>query len=109
MILDIDTWLHGIGLGRYAELFRSNDIDGTLLRRLTGDDLTELGVTSLGHRKKLLEAIEALDVAPQVSSAKPIADAPSSTAERRQLTVMFVDLVGSTALSTQLDPRTCAS
>ncbi len=50
MILDIDTWLNGIGLGQYNALFRSNDIDATLLRALNGDDLKELGVTSLGHR-----------------------------------------------------------
>ena len=108
MILDIATWLQGIGLAQYAELFRSNDVDATLLRQLTGDDLKELGVASLGHRKKLLEAIAALGPAPESAPAvspKPSADAPGSTAERRQLTVMFVDLVGSTALSAQLDPE----
>ena len=72
MILDIDTWLHEIGLAQYAEGFRSNDIDATLLRLLTGDDLKELGVSSLGHRKKLLEAIEAIGAAPAALSAKPV-------------------------------------
>jgi SAM domain (Sterile alpha motif) len=55
--LDIDGWLHGIGLAQYAEIFRANDIDGELLRRLTNDDLKDIGVVSFGHRKKLLEAI----------------------------------------------------
>jgi class 3 adenylate cyclase/tetratricopeptide (TPR) repeat protein len=108
MTLDIATWLQGIGLAQYAELFRSNDIDATLLCQLNGDDLKELGIASLGHRKKLLDAIAALGPAPEAAAAvspKPIADASSSAAERRQLTVMFVDLVGSTALSTRLDPE----
>ena len=60
MILDIDTWLNGIGLGQYAATFRSNEIDGSLLRGLSGDDLKEMGIAALGHRKKLLEAIAAL-------------------------------------------------
>jgi class 3 adenylate cyclase len=105
MILDIDGWLRGIGLAQYGELFRANDIDGTLLHQLTGDDLKEIGVASLGHRKKLLEAIANLDAASEVLSPPPVAAAPAPEAERRHLTVMFVDLVGSTALSTQLDPE----
>jgi SAM domain (Sterile alpha motif) len=55
--LDIDGWLRGIGLPQYSEMFRANDIDGELLRRLTNDDLKDIGVGSFGHRKKLLEAI----------------------------------------------------
>ncbi|MBA2964462.1 MULTISPECIES: AAA family ATPase [Ramlibacter] len=107
--MDIPAWLEGIGLGQYAELFRSNDIDGTLVHQLSSDDLKELGVTSLGHRKKLMAAIAALGGEPGSAPAgavspKLVADA-APAAERRQLTVMFVDLVGSTALSTQLDPE----
>ncbi len=108
MILDIETWLHGIGLGQYAATFRSNEIDASLLRGLSGDDLKEMGIAALGHRKKLLEAIALLDAAPDVGASTPAAaDAPTpaSTAERRQLTVMFCDLVGSTALSGRLDPE----
>ncbi len=105
MIPDIDAWLRGIGLAHYAELFRSNDIDGTLLGRVTDDDLKAIGVTSLGHRKRLLEAIGALGAASRASSPKPISDASNALTERRHLTVMFVDLVGSTALSAQLDPE----
>jgi class 3 adenylate cyclase len=86
-------------------LFRVNDIDVELLPRLTADDLKDMGVASLGHRKKLLEAIAALGVAPSTPSPPPAAAAPLPAAERRQLTVMFVDLVGSTALSAELDPR----
>ena len=58
--MDIDGWLRGIGLVQYAEIFRANDIDGELLGRLTNDDLKDIGVAALGHRKKLLEAIAAL-------------------------------------------------
>ena len=110
MSLDIDSWLHRIGLGQYAGVFRSNEIDASLVRGLTGDELKEMGIAALGHRKKLLDAIAALGPAPESAAAcpvspKPVADALSSAAERRQLTVMFVDLVGSTALSAQLDPE----
>ncbi|MFO1069356.1 MAG: AAA family ATPase [Geminicoccaceae bacterium] len=89
--MDIASWLAGLGLGRYAPAFRGNDVDAEVLRRLTGDDLRELGVASVGHRRKLLQAIAALP-----------ADTP---AERRRLTVMFVDLVGSTELAREQDPE----
>ena len=108
MILDIDTWLNGIGLGRYAELFRAHEIDGSLVRGLSGEDLKEMGVSALGHRKKLLEAIAALAAAPDAAAPTPAAAAAlttGSTAERRQLTVMFCDLVGSTELAGRLDPE----
>jgi class 3 adenylate cyclase len=104
-ILDIDSWLRGIGLAQYTELFRANDIDGELLGRLTSDDLKEIGVASLGHRKQLLEAIAALGTGGEAPSPTPAAATPTPAAERRQLTVMFVDLVGSTALSGRLDPE----
>lgn len=84
-------------------LFRDNDIDGKLLHELTGDDLKDIGVAPFGHRKKLLEAIASLGAAPEAVST-PRAS-PADAAERRHLTVMFVDLVGSTTLSTQLDPE----
>src|SRR5947209_6245008 len=106
--LDIDGWLRGIGLAQYAEIFRANDIDGELLGRLTNDDLKDIGVASLGHRKKLLEAIATLTAAPEAPSSIPVAvTGPKThdTAERRQVTVMFSDLVGSTALSAQMDPE----
>ena len=109
--LDIDGWLRGIGLAQYAEIFRANDIDGELLGRLTNDDLKEIDVASFGHRKKLLEAIAALVTAPGASSPIPVAATEpktDDTAERRQVTVMFSDLVGSTALSAAWTPRTCA-
>ena len=106
--MDIDGWLRGIGLPQYAEMFRANDIDGELVRRLTNDDLKDIGVGSFGHRKKLLEAIAALVAAPEASPPIPVAATEPKThdtAERRQLTVIFCDLVGSTELSTQLDPE----
>jgi class 3 adenylate cyclase len=106
--LDIDGWLRGIGFAQYAEMFRANDIDIELLGRLTSDDLKGIGVVSLGHRKKLLEAIAALAAAPEAPSRTPVpAPEPKTqdTAERRQVTVMFSDLVGSTALSARMDPE----
>jgi hypothetical protein len=89
--LDIDSWLRWIGLAQYAELFRANDIDGELLGRLTSDDLKEIGVASLGHRKQLLEAIATLGAVAEAPSPTPVAATPTPAAERRQLTVMFVD------------------
>ena len=100
-MLNVDDWLQGLGLAQYADLFRANDIDGDLLGGLTGDDLRDIGIASLGHRKKLLGAIAALAAAPEATVPRRTPSAP----ERRQLTVMFVDLVGSTALSTRLDPE----
>src|SRR5690349_2457530 len=105
--MDIGAWLNGLGMGQYRQAFLDNDVDQTLLPQLTSDDLKDLGVASLGHRKKLLEAIAGLNGAPPATavatpSAKPAA---ASSAERRHLTVMFIDLVGSTALSAQMDPE----
>ena len=104
----IGGWLRAIGLAQYAQIFRANDIDGELLGRLTNDDLKDIGVASFGHRKKLLEAIAALVAAPEGPSPTPAAATEpqtKDTAERRQVTVMFSDLVDSTALSSRLDPE----
>ena len=106
--MDIAAWLSGLGLERYVEAFEANDIDAAVLRTLNADDLRELGVTSLGHRKKLLEAIAALREpagAPTATPAEAGTAATSRDAERRQLTVLFCDLVGSTELSARLDPE----
>ena len=109
--MDVPAWLHGLGLAQYAPAFRDNDVDGEVLPMLTADDLIGLGVTSIGHRRKLLAAIAALGTEPPTvaqsaasATSAPIS-APISDAERRQLTVMFCDLVGSTALSTRHDPE----
>jgi predicted ATPase/class 3 adenylate cyclase len=100
-------WLESIGLGEYAQRFAENAIDLSVLRDLTDQDLKELGVL-LGHRRKMLRAIAELDVtsatAPTAPATEPERE-PSDEAERRHLTVMFCDLVGSTALSTRLDPE----
>ena len=104
--MDVDGWLRGIGFTQYAEIFRANDIDGELLGRLTNDDLKDIGVASFGHRKKLLEAIAALSPASDAASPIPVAAAELKTpdgAERRPITVMFCDLVGSTSLAAKLD------
>jgi class 3 adenylate cyclase len=110
--LDIAQWLNEIGLAQYQAAFRDNDIDATVLSSLTGNDLSEIGVTSVGHRRKMLDAIAQLRRDGSGPTAKVPADAPNAStptpsyeAERRQLTVMFVDLVGSTAMSARLDPE----
>ena len=104
--MDVAEWLRGLGLEQYALAFRDNDVDGEVLPELTADDLTSIGVTSVGHRRKLLAAIAAVraetqtrDVAHSAVSATSAPTYISSVdAERRQLTVMFCDVVGSTAL-----------
>ncbi len=101
----IDHWLEQLGLGRYARVFSDNDIDFDVLPDLSDEDLAGLGV-SLGHRKKLLRAIAALGEQGAEASVAPTAPTRAFTApERRQLTVMFCDLVGSTELSTRIDPE----
>ena len=102
----ITEWLASLGLSEYAQRFAENDIDVTVLRHLTDQDLKEIGV-SLGHRRKILASIaELAGAAPNRSQpAAPPEPKPRDDAERRQLTVMFSDLVGSTALSTKLDPE----
>ena len=104
--MDVAAWLHGLGLQQYEQAFRQNAIDDAVLLELTADDLKDLGVSLVGHRRKLLSAIAALrsESGPEPpAEARGVAD--TSIAERRQLTVMFCDLVGSTALSARLDPE----
>jgi class 3 adenylate cyclase/tetratricopeptide (TPR) repeat protein len=106
MARGIREWLEGLGLSKYVDIFAANDVDLDVLQDLDEKDLERLGV-SLGHRKKLLRAIADLETAPileLVPIVGEIAKLPAG-AERRQLTVMFVDLVGSTALSRRLDPE----
>jgi class 3 adenylate cyclase/predicted ATPase len=114
--VDVGAWLDRLGLEQYEQSFRANDVDDEVLSELTAEDLVNLGVTSIGHRRKLLRAIAALRQKTEPATerigalAAPLAeeisqDPASSSAERRQLTVMFCDLVGSTALSARLDPE----
>ncbi len=106
--MNVAEWLRGLGLEQYAPVFRDNDVDAEVLPQLTADDLISIGVTSVGHRRKLLAAIAALAAAapPAVVATVALRDASApADAERRQLTVMFCDLVGSTALSARLDPE----
>jgi class 3 adenylate cyclase len=111
--MDVVIWLRSLGLGKYEAAFRENDIDETVLPSLTHENLKELGVASLGHRFKLLDAIAALrsdasGKAPSVDAATTLSTPSAHTgdrAERRQVTVMFSDLVGSTALSARMDPE----
>jgi class 3 adenylate cyclase len=111
--MDIVVWLRSLGLGKYEAAFRENEIDETVLPSLTHETLKELGVTAVGHRLKLLDAIAALrndasgktpSVDATTTSSAPSAS-PEDRAERRQVTVMFSDLVGSTALSARVDPE----
>jgi class 3 adenylate cyclase len=106
---EVSDWLEALGLGQYVRGFAENDITFAILRDLTDQDLKELGVVSLGHRRLLLRAMAELNGAekgPPKPTALPVAPvAPQETAERRQITVMFSDLVGSTALSARMDPE----
>ena len=107
----IADWLEKLGLGQYAQRFAENDIDFDVLNDLTDQDLEKIGVTSLGHRRKLLRAIANLKGVEQITAAVGVAAAPrttprvADTAERRQVTVMFSDIVGWTALSSRMDPE----
>lgn len=115
--MDVGGWLRRLGLDRYEAAFRDNAIDAEVLPRLTAEDLIDLGVSSVGHRRRLLDAIAALkhehpSIAGPADGLAGKASAPVAEtigrpgdAERRQLTVMFCDLVGSTRLSVQLDPE----
>src|SRR5215203_2245804 len=112
---DIAKWLESQGFGEYVEVFANNKIDADVLPSLTSDDLKELGVAAVGDRRRLLRAIASLS-APDIGQRHEGAAAPVSSAEpsqevspeRRQLTVMFCDLVGSTPLSVEFDPEDVA-
>ena len=107
--MDVGGWLRSLGLDRYEEKFRDNNIDLDVLPQLTAHDLKDIGVVSVGDRRRLIAAIAALvsatpwaeATAPQSQSAPP--KGPQVSAERRPITVMFCDLVGSTALASRLD------
>jgi class 3 adenylate cyclase len=106
----IAEWLEKLGMLEYIQCFTENDIDFTILSDLTDQDLEKMGIASLGHRRKLLRAIAALKTMEKSTPAvdaivAPGASLPLDTAERRQVTVMFSDLVGSTALSARMDPE----
>ncbi len=104
--MDVGEWLRSLGLSQYEAMFRENGVDADVLPDLTDADLEKLGVL-LGHRKRLLKAIANLAAvasapfAAEAAPSRPMADA----AERRHVTVMFADLVGSTALSARMDPE----
>ena len=124
--MDVRAWLASLGLDAYAQAFAANDVDAALLPSLTSDDLRDMGITSVGHRRRLLDAIAALNAPTSVPADQPSAPAalaavpagaqaitpaptapipPSSAVQRRQITVVFCDLVGSTALSARVDPE----
>src|SRR6478672_2929157 len=107
----IADWLENLGLGQYAQRFAENDINFSILSDLKDQDLKELGVSSLGHRRQLLRAVAELTSVekngptPAVAAATAVFPQSHDVAERRQVTVMFSDLVGSTALSGRTDPE----
>jgi class 3 adenylate cyclase len=103
----IADWLEKLGLGQYAQRFAENEIDVSVLRHLTDQDLREIGIP-LGHRRKMLAVVREGVGSPTPIPAEPVTDLePTSqdSAERRQITVMFSDLVGSTAFSARMDPE----
>jgi class 3 adenylate cyclase len=109
--MDVAAWLRELGLERYVQLFSDNDIDGEILCGMSAEDLKELGISSFGHRRRILNSVTSLRgepptraVAQSTTSVAPTSPPPIE-AERRQLTVMFCDLVGSTALAARLDPE----
>src|SRR6516162_4261109 len=114
--MDIEDWLRSLGLERYGAAFRENEIDDTILPRLTAEDLKELGVGPVGHRRKLLDAIAALRADSNANAPLPASSATAppiaaraipliveAIGERRYLTVMFCDLVNSTGIAAKLD------
>jgi class 3 adenylate cyclase len=119
--LDVAAWLKNLGLEQYETAFRDNAVDGGLLPSLTAEDLRDLGVTIVGHRRKLLDAINAIGAAskpppppaptdpPATLQASVVASRPprrsGANAERRPITLMFCDLAGSTSLAATLDPE----
>jgi len=108
--MDVEAWLRSLGLERYEAAFRENEIDEAVLPNLTAEDLKDLGVGAVGHRRKLLDAIAALRAEATAKASPPDAllvtdRTAKDAAERRHLTVMICDLVGSTALSARLDPE----
>ena len=114
--MDIAAWLRELGLEQYVQAFQDNEVDARSLPHLTAEDLKEIGVTAIGHRRLLLQSIADLQesgasavqpASEQITSGEVVNDAAKrpSEAERRQLTVLFCDLVGSTALSARLDPE----
>jgi class 3 adenylate cyclase len=112
MAIEVASWLQQLGLEQYESAFRDNFVDGDVLPHLTAEDLIGMGVTAIGHRRKLLFAIAALGAGAPAQAvpapapvAAPVSAPVQAETERRQLTVMFCDIVGSTALSTQFDPE----
>src|SRR3954464_3078988 len=110
--MDVADWLRALGLDQYEAAFRANDVDAEVLPTLTAEELKDTGVSSIRHRRRLLEAIAALrlqatpgETPIQVSSSPTLTQPTGNTAERRPLSVMFCDLIGSTALSARLDPE----
>ena len=114
--MDVVVWLRSLGLGKYEAAFRENEIDETVLPSLTHETLKEIGVTTLGHRLKLIDAIAALHVARDAKEPPPASASTSRSAavetatpvqeavgERRHVTVMFCDLVDSTGIAARLD------
>ncbi|WP_262421509.1 adenylate/guanylate cyclase domain-containing protein [Paraburkholderia sp. UCT31] len=99
--VDVAVWLHSLGMERYEPVFRENAIDADVLRDLTADDLKELGIASVGHRRKLLDALTELRARPGLrhSAASP----GEAKGERRQVAVLFADLCGFTRMSREVD------
>jgi class 3 adenylate cyclase len=105
LVMDIVVWLRSLGLEQYEAAFRENGVDETVLPKLTAEDVKDLGVTAVGHRRKLLEAITELRGAKTEPTPSGASSPVPAAQSNRQVTVMFSDLVGSTALSARMDPE----
>src|SRR5580692_1622790 len=106
--MDVAHWLRALGLERYEATFRENEITDAVLPNLSAEDLKDLGITAVGHRRRLLDAAAALRATTEPVRTPSTGDPHGlgqPTAERRQISVMFCDMADSTALSTRLDPE----
>jgi class 3 adenylate cyclase len=102
---EVRKWLEAIDLAQYADAFEANDLDIDLLGQIDDQVLKDIGVSSAGHRLRIRNAIAKLGTQVKNESHAPLTAAGETSAERRQVTVMFSDLVGSTALSGRMDPE----
>ena len=106
--MDVADWLRSLGLERYQAAFREHEITAAVLPNLSADDLKELGIVAVGHRRRLMDAVALLrggNEPAHIESLRTPHDSGQPAAERRQVSVMFCDMVDSTPLSTQLDPE----
>ncbi|MFP3559467.1 adenylate/guanylate cyclase domain-containing protein, partial [Paraburkholderia sp. SIMBA_049] len=101
--MDVGAWLHSLGMERYEKVFRENAVDEDVLPNLSADDLKELGIASVGHRRKLLDGLAELRA--QSRPGHAAGGSSDASGERRQVAVLFADLCGFTRMSQEVDPE----